>query len=180
VSWNQDGQPGPQGPAGATGATGDTGPAGATGAAGPQGPSGVVATTTQDFPGPTEIATGGGFVANSTQVGTVDLPAGTYLVSVTAKATPNASGDTAQIFPQFFVYTQPKSSSFAGDVLNAGAGELEPDGTNHDSYYSGTTVITLSGPTTINLYAFGYDSDTGAGSYVLDDLTFTAVQLQTS
>jgi hypothetical protein len=88
-----------------------------------------------------------------------------------------AGSDTAGvgIYPQFFVYDQVKSRSFTGDLLNVGAGALEPDGTNHDSYFSGSGLITLSADTTLHVYAFGYDSDTGAGAYVLDDVTLTAV-----
>jgi len=176
------GATGSQGPAGADGATGPAGPKGDTGAAGPAGPQGpagpagaAISTSSNDFPGPITVNTGGGFVANSTLIDTAqfNLPAGENLVCMNAKATPNSSGDTAQIFPQFFLYTQAKSSSFAGDVLNTGTGALEPDGTNHDSYFSGCTLLNLSDSTTMFVYAFGYDSDTGAGSYKLDDLTVT-------
>jgi hypothetical protein len=185
VKWNQTGQ---QGAAGAPGQTGATGPAGPTGNTGPQGPSGVVSSSTTDLGGVTSVPTGGGFVANATKVGTVSLPsAGTYLISLNAKATPNAttSGD---VFPQFFVYDQAKNSSFTGDLFNAGSGALEDPTSselpNHviDSYYSGSEQITLTSATgtTLYIYAFGYDSDTGAGSYTLDDLTVTATQIMTS
>ena len=124
------------------------------------------------------IATGGGFVAGATDTGTLTLPAGTYLVNFNAKATPNKDTGTAQVFPQFFVYNQVKNASFAGDLFNIGAGALEPYSTNHDSYYSGSDVITVpSGGWTLHVYAFGYDSDQGAGSYALDSATITAVQL---
>jgi hypothetical protein len=36
----------------------------------------------------------------------------------------------------------------------------------------------LTQDTTLDIYAFGYDSDRGAGTYDLDDLTFTATQIQ--
>lgn len=150
---------------------------GAQGPAGKPGASGVVSAGVHDLGGLSSVATGGGFVANSTEVGTVSLKAGTYLVSLAAKATPRASGDTAAIYPQFFVYGQAKNSLFTGDLMNVGAGALEPDGTNHDSYYSGSALITLASDATLHLYAFGYDSDSGAGAYVLDDLSLTAVQV---
>ena len=41
-------------------------------------------------------------------------------------------------------------------------------------------MITLAADTTLHVLAFGYDSDRGAGSYQLDDLTITTVQLQAS
>jgi hypothetical protein len=163
---------------GATGPAGAKGAAGATGATGQQGPSGVVAATTTDLGGAASVATGGGFVAGATQVGTVDLKAGTYLLSLAAKATPLMTSDV-QVFPQFFVYDQAANAAFAGDLFNAGSGALESGGhVTIDSYYSGSAVVTLASDTDIRVYAFGYDSDQSAGSYALDDLTVTAVQLQ--
>jgi hypothetical protein len=174
------GAAGAQGPAGATGSQGQAGPAGADGAdgaAGPQGPSGVVSAGAHDLGSVASVATGGGFVANSTEVGTVSLKAGTYLLSMTAKATPLMTSDV-QVFPQFFAYDEAKNSSFTGDLLNVGSGALESGGhTTIDSYFSGSTVVTLAQDTTLHVYAFGYDSDQGAGTYVLDDLTVTAVQV---
>lgn len=177
LSWNVTG---PRGPAGLAGPAGPAGPKGDTGPAGPQGPSGVVSTATTDLGGVTSVPTGGGFVANSTEVGTVSLTAGTYLINVNAKATPNDTSTSAEIFPQFFVYDQVKNSSFAGDLFNVGTGALEPASTNHDSYFSGSDVIKLTTNTTLHFYAFGYDSDAGAGTYTLDDLSVTATQITTS
>lgn len=126
---------------------------------------------------PQSILTGGSFVSRATDIGTLDLPAGTYLINFSAKATPNSTG-TAQVFPQFFVYNQVKNGSFAGNLFNVGTGALEPTSTHHDSYFSGSDVITVpSGGWTLHVYAFGYDSDSGAGSYALDAATITAVQL---
>lgn len=170
ISWNKVG---PQGPAGAKGATG---------AAGPQGPSGVVSTNTTDLGAVPSVPTGGGFVANATQVGTVQLGAGTYLINVNAKATPNAV-TSGQVFPEFFVYNQAANSNFTGDLFNVGSGALEQFPTKVlsskiDSYYGGSAVITVpSGGETLHIYAFGYDSDQGAGSYALDDLAVTATQI---
>lgn len=167
---------GAQGPAGPQGVAGSPGPRGSTGA---QGPSGVQALTTNDLGGKPSIVTGGSFVSNSTEVGTVSLPAGTYLVSINAKATPPASGTSAvDVFPQFFVYDQVKNSGFTGDLFNIGSGALESGANaNIDSYFSGSSTVTLSQATTLHIYAFGYDSDRGTGSYILDDLTVTTTQL---
>ena len=168
-----------QGQQGIQGLKGDTGQQGIQGVKGDTGPSGVVAAHTSNLGPLASVPTGGSFNATTgaVEVGTVNLPAGTFLVSLNAKATPRASGDTAQIFPQFFVYNQVKNPGFAGDLFNVGAGALEPDGTNHDSYFSGDSLITLASPTTLHVYAFGYDSDSGAGSYVLDGLTITTIQV---
>jgi hypothetical protein len=152
-----------------------TGPAGP---AGPQGPSGVVGTTTTDFGKVASVATGGSFVARATEVGTVSLKAGTYLLSLNAKATPNMYS-AIEIFPQFFVYNQVKNAAFAGDLFNVGSGPLASNNTSIDSYYSGSTVITLAQATILHVYAFGYDSDRGPGTYALDDLSVTATRINT-
>ena len=60
-----------------------------------------------------------------------------------------------------------------------GSGALEPTATNHDSYYSGSDLVTLASDTTLDIYAFGYDADSGGGTYALDDLTVTSVALNT-
>ncbi len=174
--WNKPGAQGPAGPQGATGAAGSAGPQGPAGAAGPQGPSGVVATTTDDLGSVASVPTGGSFVANAPEAGTVSLKAGTYLLSVNAKATPDVSSPTG-VFPQFFVYNQPKNAGFAGDLLNVGSGALATDNTTTDSYYSGSATIVLTQDTVLHVYAFGYDADRSAGTYALDDLTVTATQI---
>lgn len=142
---------------------------------------GVGSTTSATLQDPTaapqSIPTGGSFVSNAVDIGTLTLGAGTYLVNFNAKATPNTD-TTAQVFPQFFVYNQVKNSGFAGDLFNMGSGPLEPNSTHHDSYYSGSEVITVpASGLMLHVYAFGYDSDTGAASYALDSAAITAVQL---
>lgn len=131
------------------------------------------APTTKDFGTATNVITGGSFVTNSTEAGTVTLKAGTYVLSVNAKATPTGGADP--VFPQFFVYNQAKNASFTGDLFNIGSGALAAGSSSLDSYFSGTTTITLGSETTLHIYAFGYSADKGAGAYTLDDLTITAV-----
>jgi hypothetical protein len=155
---------------------GPAGPAGAKGATGAQGPSGVVSTNTTDLGTVASVPTGGGFAANATQVGTISLKAGTYLLNVNAKATPNASS-AIEVFPQFFVYDQPANSSFTGDLFNVGSGPLASNNTTIDSYFSGSGEVTLTSDATLHVYAFGYDSDRSAGTYKLDDLSVTATRI---
>jgi hypothetical protein len=168
-TWNVAGRQGPAGPAG---------PTGKTGPAGPQGPSGVVSTGTTDLGAVASVPTGGSFVSKATQVGTISLKAGTYLLNVNAKATPDVSSPI-EVFPQFFVYDQPANASFTGDLFNVGSGPLASNNTTIDSYFSGSGEVTLSSDTTLHVYAFGYDSDTSAGTYKLDDLSVTATQINT-
>lgn len=175
----------------ARGPAGKTGPKGNTGKTGPQGIQGVPGTpgkdgksavvwngTTHLLQSPVTVNTGGSFLSRATLVGTATMASdGTWMVQVNAKATPNASGDTADIYPQIFVYTQPVDSTFAGDWFNVGSAALEPDGTNHDSYYYGADTQELNGASKLYFYAFGYDSDKGAGSYTLDSLNVTFTEL---
>ena len=175
----KNGAPGPAGSAGPAGPAGAQGPAGAAGA---QGPSGVVSASATDLSPVASVPTGGSFVTNATLLGTVSLPsAGTYLVSLSVKATPPSGGTgSAEVFPEFFVYDQAANPDFTGDLFNVGSGALEPGANSQiDSYYSGSTVITASDAASLDIYGFGYDSDRGAGSYVFDGGTFTATLVNT-
>jgi hypothetical protein len=129
------------------------------------------------------VPTGGRFATNKTLVGTVSLTAGTYLVNVNFVATPNAV-TTGQVFPQAFVYNGAQKPDFSNDLFNVGSGalelatqtELSTDPIN--SYFSGSAEITVpSAGETLDVYAFGYDSDTGPGSYALNALHVTATAL---
>lgn len=160
-----------RGPVGPPGAKGDTGPAGETG---PQGPSGVQALVTKDFAETDGIVTGGSFVSLSTEIGTFDIPAGTYQVCVNGKVEqPTAS--TGQLSAQLFLYDQAKNADFTGDLLNVSA---DPQGgTKHDAYLNGCTLITESAAATLHLYGFGYDADSGAGAFNLMSATVSLIQL---
>jgi hypothetical protein len=157
---------------------------------GPKGPSGIVSTTrkqlvtTKTAP---SISTGGSFTSRKTLVGTVALAAGTWQVSANFTATPNAS-TTGDVFPQLFVYDGAVNAGFTNDLFNVGAGALEnptpaivSDGDTINSYFSGSDEITVpSGGETLDVYAFGYDSDTGEGTYALNSAVVTATHLQPS
>ncbi len=177
---------GPKGATGARGATGRTGATGATGAAGAtgaQGPSGVVSTTAATPSGFTSneaVATGGHFSTNATDLGSIPVTAGaTYLISVNADAEPNAdTSTTAGVYPQFFVYDGVALPDFSNDLFNIGSGELDT-GTGHDSWYSGSATITPTGDS-LEIYAFGYDSDTGASTYNLTGITVTLTEISTT
>jgi hypothetical protein len=135
------------------------------------------ATLTKDFGAVGSVATGGPFNSNATSVGTVDVPAGTYLVSLSFKAagdpTFSAAHPTVGVEPNVFLYNTGKNPSFAGDVLNIGNGALPLGNHTADSYWTGTATLTLTDTTTMYLYAFGYDSDTSAGAYNLEDVSVT-------
>jgi hypothetical protein len=165
---------------------GVTGPKGAPGA---PGPSGVVSTAKKQLvtASTPAIATGGSFTARKTLVGTVSLAAGTWLVDADFTATPDAN-TAGDVFPQLLVYDGPVNANFTNDLFNVGAGALEDptativsDGDTINSYYSGESEITVpAGGETLDVYAFGYDSDTGEGSYALNSAVITATHLQTA
>ena len=183
------GPAGPMGAPGPAGAIGPAGPKGDTGATGPAGPAGQNATLGPVFTDTTltSVATGGSFSLGKTLLGTLTLQPGTYLVSVNFKATPNAV-TTGAVFPQLFVYNGPQADgSFANNLFNVGSGALEQATSAEisvndviDSYYSGSGVVTVTTAETLDFYAFGYDSDTGAGSYSLDNASVTTIALATS
>ena len=159
ISWNGQGQPGP---------------------------SGVVSTSNTNLvSAPVTVTTGGSFSSLKTLVGTVKLKAGTYLVNVNFMAAPNEV-TTGEIFPSLFVYKGAALANFSNDTFNVGSGALEDpnsaevtDGDLIDSYYSGSTEITVpAAGETLDVYAFGYDSDAGTGSYTIDAATVTATALQ--
>jgi hypothetical protein len=167
---------------------GVTGPKGAPGAPGPSGPSGVVSTAKQQLVTalPPIIETGGSFTARKTLVGTVTLAAGTWLVDADFTATPDAN-DSGDVFPQLFVYDGPVNTDATNGLFNVGAGALEHltltmvvEDDAISSYYSGESEITVpAGGETLDVYAFGYDSDTGEGTYALNSAVITATHLQT-
>jgi hypothetical protein len=50
-----------------------------------------------------------------------------------------------------------------------------------DSYFSGSGVVTVpAGGETLDIYAFGYDSDTTGGSYAMDDVSVVTTALASS
>jgi Collagen triple helix repeat (20 copies) len=183
------GAAGPMGAPGPAGAIGPAGPAGPMGPAGPTGPAGQNATLGPQFTDAIlgSVPTGGSFSAGKTLLGTLRLQPGTYMVFVNFKATPNAA-TTGEVFPFLAVYNGPQADgSFANDLFNAGSGALEQAtsaqitaGDVIDSYYSGSGVVTVTTAETLDFYAFGYDSDTGAGSYSLDNASVTTIALATS
>jgi hypothetical protein len=159
-----------------------------TAAQGAQGPSGVVSTHTYvletDATGDSySVPTGGSFATGKKLVGTAHLAAGTYLINVNFMATPNATAGGAAVFPQGFVYNGAAKADFSNDLFNIGSGALAPynatDSTDQvNSYYSGSSEITVpAGGAALNVYAFGYDGDHGAGSYELNTATLTATAL---
>lgn len=135
-------------------------------------------------PGAIEANYGGSFSARKTLVGTVSLPAaGKYLISLNAEATPSAAY-TAQVFPQFFVYNGVPNASWTNDEFNVGAGSLESPTAAElsgndvvNSYYSGASIVTVEAATTLNVYAFGYASDTSQGTYQLNSVMVNTVKV---
>lgn len=161
VSWNG------QGPAGAPGQDATLGPA--------------LNDTTA-----TSVPTGGSFSTGRKLLGTLALPAGTYQVQVNFKATPNAVTAGA-VFPSVFIYDGPQTSGFANDLFNVGSGALEQIATGPlpsdliDSYFSGSGVVTVpSSGETLDIYGFGYDSDTGGGTYAMDSVSVVTTELASS
>lgn len=137
-------------------------------------PTPIVETVSADA---TPVGTGGSFLSRATDLSDFTVPAGTYQVSENLKATPLVQGNTATIvYPSFHLYNQAVSASFTGDVLDTGGSPLESGtATNADQWFNGSGVLVLDSATTFHLYGFGYDSDTGEGTYTFDGGTVTFV-----
>jgi hypothetical protein len=169
--------------------TAAAGAAGTAGAAGAQGPSGVVSETPTTLVSPSSpmtANTGGSFTSRKTPLGTVTLAAGTYLLNVNAMVTP-ATTSTGNVFPQLEVYSGAPAADFSNYLFNVGNGAIEDptsteltQGNLINGFLSASDVVTVpSGGETLNVYAFGYDSDQGQSSYTVNSATVTATQLQT-
>lgn len=163
-----------------------TAAAGTAGAAGPQGPSGVVSTTPTQLvrSSAVPVNTGGSFSSRKTLVGTVTLAAGTYLLNVNTEVTPNET-TSGNVFPQLEVYNGAAQSDFSNDLFNLGNDAIEDptavevsQGNLINGFFSGSDEITVpTGGETLDVYAFGYDSDQGEGTYLLNSASIIATQL---
>jgi hypothetical protein len=144
-------------------------------------PAAITATLTVPSAGEA-IATGGSFSKNATEIGTITFPAaGTYQINTSFVATPdeNTSGT---VYPELLFL----------DAFNAGGTPIEPETSNADltgtpqnpmsldlinTPESGTSTVTVTAGETLTVDGFGYDGDTGAGSYWLFQPQVTAIPL---
>jgi hypothetical protein len=157
-------------------ASGSPGPKGDKGDTGPQGPSGVVRTHVYSLlQNPLVINTGGSFLTHEQLAGEIsNLHAGTYLVTANMKAA-WASGNG--VFPQLFVYSGTPASDFSNDLFNLGNGALAQGNASIDSYYGGTTQLVIPAHGNLKVYAFGYDTDHGAGTYTAESIQVVLTEL---
>jgi hypothetical protein len=166
---------------------GSMGPKGATGAKGQAGASADSLAGMWTLPAASQgesIPTGGKAYENASLLGSLTLQPGTYLLSATFVATPDAV-NAASVFPQMLLTAGGAIvSGYGTSFWNVGAAALEsPTATEVsggdlvNSSYSGTDVLTVTSAETVDVYGFGYDSDSGAGSYTLNAATLAAVQI---
>jgi hypothetical protein len=115
---------------------------------------------------PKEIAKiGGSFAANKTVVGTMQLPGkGIYLVNTSAMFDRKNADEAGYVVPTTETYPSLVLRYGAADDKDAGtimgspvskAGFVELTG-------SSTKTVSVDGPTTINVYGFGYNEDRSA------------------
>lgn len=102
-----------------------------------------------------------------TTLGEVQLGKGTWLVNVSGtfhRTAAGVVGSRPQIGLRIGQDQTAGAAKWGIDAGTIGGVEISP-GNGHDLFGSSTKVITLTGPTTIGVYAFGYNNDTGtAGS----------------
>lgn len=158
----QRGPRGPQGPAGASG--GPQGPQGPAGPQGPQGPAGPTTIVTMVPMTPTQPAAapigkiGGPFVANSTQVGTLNLAPGTHLVNGDGffdSVAPHGAGTRLMLALRGPTST---NDTFGADYGTCFTGVFAATA-DREATCATSRVITLAAPTTIRVIAFGYNDD---------------------
>lgn len=182
---------GPQGPQGPQGETGAQGPKGDTGAQGPQGPKGDPGTPgtngdiardalgslagryDSDPAAPTTITNlGGSFKTRSTSVGSIDLPAGTYLLTGSAffDRLDNAVGaDDTRL--QLALRDGKTDTSFGTDDGTCFTGLFAKTGVDREATCTTSRVVTFAQPTTVQVIAFGYNdsgSSSGGGNFTVD------------
>jgi len=153
---------GERGPKGETGATGATGPAGANGSPASD-VFGELAASKTSTSRTTINAIGGSFVANRTEVFTIDLPAkGTYLLSAYGHFDRIDKGASGYIDPTTDTYLRltlqgPNGADDAGTYFTgpiSRAGRVEATA-------AGSRVVTVTAPTTVTVWAFGYNEAQG-------------------
>jgi hypothetical protein len=102
-----------------------------------------------------------------TTLGEVQLGKGTWLVNVSGtfhRTAAGVVGSRPQIGLRIGQDQTAGAAKWGIDAGTIGGVEISP-GNGHDLFGSSTKVITLTGPTTIGVYGFGYNNDTGtAGS----------------
>jgi hypothetical protein len=122
----------------------------------------------------------------ATDLSTVTLSAGTYLLNVNFEAAWNGvrtSSTASTVYPQILVYNGTVGTAGTSLQFGVGSGGLPVPTTNTSmlSYFSGSDVITVpAGGETLNFYGWGQDAASGQGSYMLYSAIVTATQLQTA
>jgi hypothetical protein len=113
---------------------------------------------------------GGSFKTNKTKVGEITLPAGRWLLNSTAFFARTAAGP-AGARPQLALRVGASDTAFGADFGTILGAEISPA---KDRELTGSTVkiVTVTAPTTVEVFAFGYNDD--AGSAGSGDITAAA------
>lgn len=153
------------------------------GAAGARGIQGVPGTPGESLVSQTalgvnaSVPTGGPFKTNSTLLGTVSVPNGTYRVTIDAKAA--AVSTTQLVYPLIAVYdgaVDPTAATWwSNDLFNLGEGSL-PLSTSIDQYIDGSEVVTVASGQ-LDIYGFGYTPGGAGGTFNLEGGTVTVTHV---
>ncbi|MEN5072831.1 hypothetical protein ABE437_03360 [Isoptericola cucumis] len=171
-----------KGATGKTGPQGDTGPAGTDGKDGAPGQDGVDgkdASVEYQVAGENVVIAniGGSFATRATDVGSVDVAAGTYLVNTYGAF--DRVDDAAGSSPVLQLAVRAADGSTWGqDLGTAFTGEYPATG-DLEQTASAVRYITVESDTTVSVKAFGYNADkssTGSGNYTVDaDITLVKI-----
>ncbi len=113
---------------------------------------------------------GGSFKTGKTKVGEFTLPAGTWLINSSAFFARTAAGP-AGTRPQLALRVGASDTAFGDDYGTILGAEISP---SKDRELTGSTVkiVKVTGPTKVEVFAFGYNDD--AGSAGSGDITAAA------
>ena len=165
------------------GAAGKEGPAGPQGPEGPAGENGVVSPVSSEAAPLPVKDIGGSFgkdpAVRATEIDSVDLKAGKYVLTAEGFFTNNAatSGDTRM---QLAVRVQDGSNGGWGQDLGTCFTGAISTLADRESHCSSTRVVDLAADASVKVYAFGYADDQGsADSGKVDAKSFvTAIPVQ--
>ena len=151
------GPSGPQGPAGPAGPQGPAGPAGPQGPAGPAGAAGpAVGLSVNETSGPTTVTNiGGSFATRATVADTYTLPVGTHQISTDGffVSTAVTSG-----FTRLQVAVRGAGGQDFGTCFTGTASALA----QREATCSTTRVATVTQPTPVTVWVFGYADNQGS------------------
>lgn len=122
---------------------------------------GSLADGPQDIPETAIAKIGGPFLDNATLLGSVDLPAGDWLVNTSAVFTRTTSGATGTRPQMALRYNATQANPFGESAGTLMGVEISPTA-NRELTESASEYVHITEPTQMSIYGFGYNDDQSA------------------